>query len=136
MKKYRITLTEAQTAIVQIALEEYFRLRMGQDMTFSDDMAGIGKDINPDNPKFDELFRSYIQRRDSLNEVMRAYFRIAYGPKGYLEKKTDNMEIAECIWDGIRFKRGQSRWPDVFCIGPEPVPMIEVIEDGKAKSVL
>ena len=136
MRKYRITLSETQAATVQNALEEFFRLRMGQDYTLSDDMAGPWKHLTPDSTEYDEKFSSYIQRRDSLHEVMRAYFRIAYGPGGAPDKKTDEMEIAECIWDAIRFKRGQSRWPDVLQVGSEPVPKVEVIDDGKAEPVL
>ena len=60
---------------------------------------------------------------------MKAVFRIAFEPTGYLDKKSEDMMIAECIWDAVRFARGCSRWDRPFHIGPEPVPEIEVIEN-------
>ena len=129
MKTYTITLTEPQMRVTQAALEEYFRLRMGQDMDFSEDMAMIGRDLSPDNPNHDRIFSNCMYRRDHLREIMRIFFRIAFEPTGYLERKTDDMMIAECIWDAMRFARGISRWDKPFAIGPEPVPKITVTED-------
>ena len=126
---YRITLTEEQMRVTMIALEEYFRLRMGQDYEFSNDMAQIRADLSPNNPYHDVLFNEFIHRRDHLRAVMVAYFRIAFEPFGYLTEKTDDMMIAECIWDAIRVALGQSRWDRPFAIGKEPVPKIE--KEGK-----
>lgn len=125
---YTMTITEAQLRVIQNALEEYFRLRMGQDMDFSMDMAMIGRDLSPDNPNHDNIFREYLHRRDHLRDLMRAFFQIAFEPSGYLECKTDDMMIAECIWDAIRYTRGISRWDSPFQIGTEPVPMIIAME--------
>lgn len=73
----------------------------------------------------------YIARRDHLEEVMRAFFRIAFEPTGYLKEKTDDMLIAECIWDAIRCVMGLSRWEQPLHTGSEPVPKIEVSEGRK-----
>ena len=116
---YTITLTEEQMRVTEIALEEYFRLRLGQDLEFSEDMAGIARDISKDN-----LFHDFILRRGHLRAVMKSFFSIAFEPSGYLAEKTDDMMIAECIWDAIRFARGHSRWNQPFAIGSEPVPKI------------
>lgn len=121
---YTITLTEEQMRVTQNALEEYFRLRLGQDFDFSTEMAGLCADLSPDNPNHDEIFDAYIHRRDHLREVMRSYFSIAFEPYGHLDEKTADMMIAECIWDAIRFARGKSRWDQPFAIGSEPVPKI------------
>lgn len=130
MKTYTITFTEPQMRVTQNALEEYFRLRMGQDMDFSEDMATIGRDLSPDNPNHDRIFGGCMYRRDHLQEIMRVFFRIAFEPTGYLEHKTDEMMITEGIWDAIRCARGISRWSEPFAIGPEPVPKITVTEDN------
>lgn len=130
MKTYTITLTEAQIRVTQNALEEYFRLRMGQDMDFSEDMAMIGRDLSPDNPNHDGIFEDYLNRRDHLRELMRAFFRIAFEPTGYLERKTEDMMIAECIWDAMRCARRLSRWGSALKIGSEPLPEITVTEDN------
>lgn len=127
--KYQIELTEAQVKVVQNALEEYFRLRMGQECDFCDDMASIDCDLSPENPRHNRIFDLYIARRNHLQELMRAFFRIAFEPLGYLQGKTDSMMIAECIWDALRFARGLSRWNDVMQIGPEPVPAIRKVDD-------
>ena len=122
---YKIKLTEEQMRVTKIALEEYFRLRMGQDYDFSMDMAMMNRDLSEDNSKHTKIFDECIHRRDHLNELMRAYFRIAFEPDGYPKEKTEDMMIAECIWDSIRCCLGQSRWNQPFQIGSEPVPEIE-----------
>ena len=68
-KKYRITLTEEQARVTQIALEEYMRLRMGQDMDFCDDIAAIGTDLSPENPNHELIFDRFIHRRDALRHA-------------------------------------------------------------------
>lgn len=125
-KKYTIELTENQVRAIQNALEEYFRLRMGQYTEFCTDMAELNADLSPDNPNHELIFDRYIQRRDHMEEVMRAFFRIAFEPTGYLKEKTDDMLIAECIWDAIRCERGLSRWEQPLHTGSEPVPKINV----------
>ncbi len=129
MKKYRITLNEKQLGVVQYALEEYFRLRLGQDFEFSNDLAEMGQDLSADNPEHKRIFAEYIVRRDAIEEIMKAVFHIAFGVYGVPERKTDNMLIAEDIWDAIRVKRGISRWGRVLNVSGEPVPEIEVVED-------
>jgi len=128
-KKYKITLTEEQMRVVQKCLEEYFRLRLGQASDFAEDACSAGVDFSRDNPDHNEIFNRYITKRNNVREMMETVLRIACGS---LIRKTDDMEIAECIWDAIRFERGQSRWSQPFRIGPEPVPKIEKVEDENA----
>ena len=125
-KKYTIELTENQVGVIQNALEEYFRLRMGQYTEFCTDMAELNADLSPDNPNHELIFDRYIQRRDHMEEVMRAFFRITFEPTGYLKEQTDDMLIAECIWDAIRCVRGLSRWEKPLHTGSEPVPKIKI----------
>ena len=129
--KYKIELTEKQMCVVEAATEEYMRLRMGQDFDFCSDMAALNTDLSPENPRHEKIFDFYIARRDHLQELMKAFFRIAFEPTGHLKAKTDEMMICECIWDAIRVATGRSRWRDVFPIGSEPVPKIEKVEDLK-----
>ena len=131
-KKYTIELTENQVRVIQNALEEYFRLRMGQDFDFCNDIASLNVDLSPENQNHKWLFDMYIARRDHMQEVMRAFFRIAFEPTGYLKEKTDNMLIAECIWNAIRCVRGLSRWEQPLHTGSEPVPRIEITEGKKS----
>ena len=125
--KYQIELTEEQARIIQISLEEYFRLRMGQERDFCDDMACMGRTFSKDEPAHSKAFDAFILRRDHLQELMRAFFQIAFEPTGYLREKTKEMLIAEDIWDSLRFARGQSKWNSVLHVGSEPVPKIAKI---------
>ena len=118
--KYELKVTEKQLSVIQNALEEYFRLRMGQDFDFTDDFCLMNVDLALDNPNHDRIFDRFICRRDAMREAMKAAFRIGYGAKGYLEKKTPDMLIAEDIWDCIRYARGQSRWGSTLHLGEEP----------------
>lgn len=127
--KYQIELTEAQVKVVQNALEEYFRLRMGQEWDFCDEMACIGGTLPKDEQMRSEAFYAFILRRNHLQELMKTFFRIAFEPTGYLKEKTNEMLIAEDIWDSICFARGISRWNSVLHIGPEPGPAIRKVDD-------
>lgn len=114
---------------MQVAVEEFFRLRMGQDMDFSDSMAGLNVDLSSDNPEHRRIFDRFIDRRDALRHVMKAFFGIAFDG-GYLTEKTEDMLIAECVWDAIRTARGCNHWGEAMQIGPEPLPKIETEKDG------
>lgn len=129
-KQYKITLTEKQIAIVERYVEITMRLFMGQDWMFTDELAGLNCDLSPENPDHKAIFNSYIHRRDHINEIMKAVFAIAFEPRGYLENKTDEMLEAETVWDAIRTARGASIWGKAYQMGQEPIPEIEVIEDG------
>lgn len=129
-KRYRITLTEQQLRVVRVALEEYFRLRLGQDMDFCDDIASMNTDLSADNPEHNRIFDRFICRRNCMRELMAAFFRIAFGPHGVPEKKTADMLIAEDIWDAIRVHLGISRYDRVLHVSDEPIPDIEVLGEG------
>lgn len=133
MVKYKITLTENQMRVTQIALEEWFRLRMGQAGDFCNDLARMETDLDPKNPEHDRLFDAYISRRDHMREIMGAFFRIAFEPFGYLKEKTEDMLIAETVWDSIRCARGQNQWGMPLQMGSEPCPEIELTESEERK---
>lgn len=129
MKQYKITLNENQLGIVQYALEEYFRLRMGQTFGLPDDLAGMDHDLSPKNPNHKRIFGEYIVRRDAIRNVMKAVFNIAFDQFGVPREKTSDMLIAEDIWDAIRVKRGISRWDRVLNVSDEPIPKIEEMDE-------
>lgn len=113
---YTLEVTEKQIRIMEEALEEYFRLRMGQASDFCDEMARIGRNL-----KFDDIsFGSYINRREHLRELMRAFFGIALEPFGVLGEKTEPMLIAEDMWDAIKFATGRSIWDSPTRVSEEP----------------
>ena len=124
MATYTIEVNEKQLRLIMKMTEEWFRLRMGHGIDFCNELAEINTDMSKDNPKHEWLFDMYIARRDHLHELLRAFFRIAFEPTGYLEKKTDDMLIAEDIWDTIRCELGISRWGTALHVSDEPLPKV------------
>ena len=122
--RYKIELTGEQMRVTKKALEEFFRLRMGQDYDFSDDMACLNYGFPTEEPEFSKM----LARRDHMRELMRAFFAIAFEPKGCLEQKTDEMLVAEDIWEAIRYARGEGRYESPLHVGPEPFPTVEKVE--------
>lgn len=132
-KKYRIEVTEKQIKVISTALEEYFRLRMGQDMDFCNDLAELNHDPYPNNPNRERIFNAYIARRNHMREIMKSFFSIAFEPEGYALKKTEDMMIAEDIWDEIRTVMGINRWGRALHISTEPLPKIETLTEETEK---
>lgn len=130
-KKYKVELTEEQMRVIQNCVERMMRIEMGQVDMLAERIAGYNVDFSPDNPNHERIFDQYITKIDAISEVLKAVVRIAFDSWGVPDKKDDDTLIAECIWDSIRFARGFSTWGGVLPIGKEPVPKIEVIEDGE-----
>ena len=126
-KRYELLVSENQLRIIRVALEEYFRLRMGQTFDFCTEMAGINFDLSPEKPNHRKLFDEYLMRRDHLEAVFRTFYWIAYGPQYYLEKKTDDMLIAEDIWDAIRCAIGISKFKAPLHVSKEGLPEIREV---------
>ena len=130
-KKYRITLNEVQIGLVQKSLEEYFRLRMGQCADFVDDMASLAFDLSPENPDHGRIFDKFLLTRDHIAEMMSAVFKVVFGVYGCPPcEKTEDVLVAQDLWDVIRVSRGLSRWGTALHTSNEPLPDIEVL-DGK-----
>ena len=130
MIKYKIEFTEDQMRVVQLALEEWFRLRLGQSMDFADDVCRLDRDVSLDDPNHKTYFREFLENRDRVSNLMEAVFYYAFLNHRTPQKKSEDMLIAEDIWDSIRLARGRSNWDRVLVLSNEPCPKIEVIEDG------
>ena len=107
---YRIDMNEKQLAILQTALESYFRTRTGQYWDLANDLAFRGFDYKDHT---DEDFSERIARRDATERLMESAYRIAI-PDIADQRKTEDMKIAIDMWSAIRHKRWQDR--------PEPKP--------------
>lgn len=123
-KKVTIELTESQTVIVKVALEEWFRLRMGQYSDLANDLALYG--YKREQNDFDRR----MVRRDALLELIKAMLRIAFPMYGTPEQITPETHIAADIWSTLRYELGpKTEWCSTpFQMGPEPLPKITVEE--------
>lgn len=134
-KKITIELTEKQARTVLVAVEEYFRLRMGQANLngLADDLAFAEYDRAKDASG--KGFDLALQLRDNINHVLKAIFHMVWPIYGAPEKKTEPVLTASDIWSQLRYELGPK---DMYCstpfqLGQEPLPKITVeeIEDGK-----
>lgn len=131
-KKVTIELTERQARTVQVALEEYFRLRMGQANLngLADDLAFDVYDRSKDTTG--KGFDLAIQRRDNINHVLKAIFHMAWPIYGAPEKKSEPVLIAGDIWSQLRWEMS-TKEPYVATpiqLGPDPLPKVTIEGDN------
>lgn len=126
-KKVTIELTETQARTVLAAVEEWFRLRLGQSRDLADGLAFLGYTHDKNNP---EAFNQRIQTRDHVDEVLKAVFRIAFGYYGVCEHTPPEVHVASDIWCTLRWELSEKgEWDRTpFQMGPEPLPKITVEE--------
>ena len=105
-RTYRLTVTEKQLAVIQTALEWFFRLQMGQFFDYVTEIARNGFVYDKSNPNNSEEFERYIRRRNDSQPIFEMAFRVAQ-PK--LGSKTEDMMIAEDTWRAIRHYRWKQR---------------------------
>lgn len=126
MAKVTIEMNETQARTVLAALEEWFRIRMGQDFDLANGLAFLGFKNDPQHP---ERFDAAIQRRDSIQAVIRAMFNIAWPNHwGTPDNIEPEVHIASDIWSQLRWELStKEEWmPPPFRMGPEPMPKITV----------
>ena len=131
MDKVIIELNEKQARIVLAAVEEWFRLRMGQDRELSDGLAFMGYRNDKEHP---ERFNATIRKRDSIRAVMQAVFRIAWPHYGAPTEVDPEVHVASDIWSQLRWELSEkdSIMSTPFQMGPEPMPKITVVKDAKS----
>ena len=135
IKKVTLELNEAQARVVQAALGEWFRLRMGQSFDLANDLAFMGYKRDEENHQ--ERFNAAIVKRNSLEYVIKAMFNIAWPHYGTPREVEPRTHIASDIWsvmrhtlwrastDGTEDWRVDSATP--IQLGPEPLPVVNVI---------
>ena len=128
-KKVTIELTEAQARTVLAAVEEWFRLRLGQNYELANGLAFLGYDCATAKPgEFDRR----IERRESLYILVRAMLEIAFpwNKHGVSVPTPPEVHVASDIWSTLRYELGsKDEWCSTpFQMGPEPLPKIKVEE--------
>ena len=136
--KYILEISEKQAEIIKVALEEYFRLRMNQWFDFATNIALFGYEYDKSDQDNERKFNAYINRRNESQELFEKAFWTAQ-PDYHM--KTDEMMIAEDIWQVIRHKLYLDRGgdPNGWCVdarepikmSDEPFPKMEAIDDDK-----
>lgn len=121
-KKVTIELNEKQAITVMVAVEEWFRLRMGQGYDLANDLACLKHG--------DSDFDKVLVRRDAIHELIKAMFRIAWPYCGTPGEVPPYVHVASDIWSTLRYEMGpKTEWCSTpFQMGPEPLPKITVEE--------
>ena len=128
-KKVILELNETQARIIQIALEEWFRLRMGQYSDLANGLAFLGYDHKTAKPG---AFDRRIQRRDAIQEIIKAMLNIAFPCYGTPEGIPPEVHVAADIWSTLRYELSpkDGAWDRTpFQMGPEPLPKITIKEE-------
>lgn len=128
-KKVTIELTETQAQTVLVAVEEWFRLRMGQYSDLANGLAFMGYKHNKERP---DLFNEAIRKRDAIEAVIKAMLEIAFPWRrnGIQYPLPPEVNVASDIWSALRYEMStkESYMATPFQLGPEPLPKITVEE--------
>lgn len=131
-QKYTVTLNERQLRLICAAVEEYGRLRMGQTMDLSDDLAFQNYEYKKDDPEFDRR----LIRRDATRELLDLAMRAASNGDYMHFQKTEDVMVAldmysvirNFFWHQLPDDKRQSWTVDadpVYIWGPEPKIEVE-----------
>lgn len=134
-QKYTVTLNERQLRLICTAVEEYGRLRMGQTMDLSDDLAFQNYEYKKDDPEYDRR----LLRRDATRELLDLAMRAASNGDYMHFQKTENVMVALDMYSVIRNffwhqlpEDKRESWTvyadPVYIWGPEPRLKIEKAE--------
>ena len=130
MKKVTIEMTEKQARLVLEAVEEWFRLRMGQSSDLANGMAMLGFDYK-DHSR--EEFDARMQKRDALDAVIQAMLKIAFPWRGYGigHEIEPEVHIVSDIWSQLRYElHPKTEWGYTpFQMGTEPMVKVAVEDE-------
>lgn len=91
---YQITLNDRQLACMKMALEDYFRTRMGQYFDLATDMAYV--DYKEGN--------NCVERRNHLQHMFESAYRNIMNPGYQYNTVSQEARIVEDMWQVIRHK--------------------------------
>ena len=128
-REYRITVSENQLRVIQLATEWFFRLQLGQFHDIADELALDGWQYDKSDPHNDQKFEAFLKRRNDCKAIMETAYRVA---QPALCGKTKDMLTAEDIFVAIRHFRWEEREepkghdgvdarPPIFFSGEKPV---------------
>lgn len=129
-------ITEKQLRLILVALEDYFRLRMGQTyIDLVDDMCLQNIELPEAGEERNRAFNEFIWRRDTARDILQEFYIACLGRDIKRHQKTPEMEIAIDMWSEIRHWLWEQRpveqrgygvdsYP-VYQFGEEPLPRLE-----------
>ena len=131
--EFAVRLNERQLRLIQRALENWARLRMGQTWDLADDLVYQHYEYQKDDPEFDRR----LLRRDATRELLDLAMRAASGGN-YVDhyRKTEDVMVALDMYATIRNffwhqipEEERDYWTTasdpVYIFGPEPKLKIE-----------
>lgn len=135
MKQYNLIINEKQAQVIKIALEEYFRIRMGQTSDLAESLASTGFIYNKEDPENTNKFNEYLKRRDETQLLLNHAIRVSQPVKVW--PLPDECLIMEDIWQVIRQQLYLDRGGDPdgmsvearnpLQVSQEPLPKMEKI---------
>ena len=128
-KKVTIEMTETQARLILAAVEEWFRLRLGQGSDLSNGLAFLGYKHSEAKPGEFDL---RIERRDNLEACVRAMLEIAFPWRkhGISVPVEPEVHIVSDIWSQLRWDLStKEEWMSTpFQMGTEPMVKVTVEE--------
>lgn len=125
---YKITLNDRQLACMKMALEDYFRTRMGQYFDLATDMAYV--DYKEGN--------NCVERRNNLQSMFESAYRNIMNPGHRYNTVSQEARIVEDMWQVIRHKiwldnPNRAEWSvdsrEALPVAFEPLIKVERIEE-------
>lgn len=132
-KVIRLDLNETQANILRDALEEYFRIRMGQFDRLTEDLAFYNYNSQADKK---DTFNEAMIKKEALKEIFYQVRDITWPGTHYPEKTIPEALVASDIWSVLRhelFKTSPDLNPGIILasgpiqIGSEPLPKVSTI---------
>ena len=131
-KRYRITLTERQLALVGDAVELMMRTEMGQTFSLAGWMDLPGYDTPEDGREFDIYIAQRNVIKGVLDGMMEGVMRCPHG-KGKSNPIRELTTLYEAIGHQKWLDSGEPAWDvrshEPMVCGSEPVPEIERIDE-------
>lgn len=145
--KVKLILTDKQLRLVLNALEQHFRLCMGQRYCgLADELAFQNVELGEiGTPEREALFDECIDRRNRAEDLLQTFFDICSGRDWRHWRKTPDVQneidiysvIRHFFWEQREKKDELDHWtvdagtPRQW--GSEPLPEIERVEDGESQ---
>ena len=102
-RRVTMRLNVAQLRLIRDALEEHFRLRLGQCGELAESICAQGVDLTTENPNFAADFDEFIARRTMFKSAMEELLRrIAFAGDPTRVQKTTERQNEIDVWHAIR----------------------------------